>query len=107
MNKTNAHSLLDVLLIVGLALGYGGTTQFGPSGASKVRNARLQVGDEAPDFRLPDHTGGCVRLSDYLERRNVVIALYAWRGRRSEASRNLPWMPKQIGLRRKIPRSWA
>ena len=40
MNKSNAHFLLRVMAIVGLALGYGETTQFGPSGAGKVRNAR-------------------------------------------------------------------
>jgi peroxiredoxin len=36
----------------------------------------LKVGDPAPDFRLPDHTGGYVRLSDYREKGNVVIAFY-------------------------------
>ena len=32
----------------------------------------LAVGDEAPDFALPDHTGAIRRLSDYRGRRVVV-----------------------------------
>ncbi len=40
----------------------------------------LQTGDRAPDFKLPDHKGGFVRLSDYQEQSNVVLAFYpaAW-----------------------------
>ncbi len=40
----------------------------------------LQVGDRAPDFKLPDHKGGFVRLSDYREQSNVVLVFYpaAW-----------------------------
>jgi hypothetical protein len=40
----------------------------------------LQVGDRAPDFKLPDHKGGFVRLSDYRDQSNVVLAFYpaAW-----------------------------
>ena len=80
MNKTTAYILLTVVLIVGLALGYGGARLLGPGGAGEVRNAKLQVGDKAPDFRLPDHTGGYVRLSDFQGKKNVVIAFYplAW-----------------------------
>ena len=36
----------------------------------------LQVGDRAPDFSLPDHTGRMVRLGDYLGRQHVVLAFY-------------------------------
>ena len=40
----------------------------------------LQAGDRAPDFKLPDHKGGFVRLSDYRGQSNVVLAFYpaAW-----------------------------
>lgn len=40
----------------------------------------LQAGDRAPDFKLPDHKGGFVRLSDYREQSNVVLVFYpaAW-----------------------------
>ena len=80
MRKTVAYVLYGVLLIVGLGLGHGGATVLGPSGAGKVHNARLRVGHQAPGFRLPDRTGGYVELSDYLGKRNVVIAFYplAW-----------------------------
>ena len=73
MKKTNVYILLGIVLVVGLALGYGGASLFGPAGAGKVRNARLRVGDEAPDFRLRDHTGRLIELGDY-RGKNVVIA---------------------------------
>ena len=80
MSKTNMYIFLCVALVVGLVLGYGVTELFGPGRAGKVRNAELRVGDVAPDFRLADHTGGYVRLSDYRGQSNVVIAFYplAW-----------------------------
>jgi cytochrome oxidase Cu insertion factor (SCO1/SenC/PrrC family) len=74
MNKRTMYIFLGVALIVGLVLGYGGVTLFGPVGAGKVRNARLEVNDEAPDFRLRDHTGRTIQLSDYLGKKNVVLA---------------------------------
>jgi cytochrome oxidase Cu insertion factor (SCO1/SenC/PrrC family) len=74
MNKTTVYILLGVMLVVGLALGYGGATLFGPAGTGKIRNARLGVGDEAPDFRLRDHTGRLIKLSDYRGEKNVVLA---------------------------------
>jgi cytochrome oxidase Cu insertion factor (SCO1/SenC/PrrC family) len=74
MNKTAVYTLAVVALIVGLALGYGGATLFGPNGTGKVRNASLKVGDKAPEFRLRDHTGRTIKLSDYLGKKNVVLA---------------------------------
>ena len=40
----------------------------------------LAVGQTAPDFSLKSHDGHTVRLSDYREGRNVVIAFFplAW-----------------------------
>jgi peroxiredoxin Q/BCP len=40
---------------------------------------KLQVGQKAPDFRLPSQLGGEIRLND-LRGKNVVIAFYpqAW-----------------------------
>ena len=35
----------------------------------------LNVGDEAPDFTVPDHTGKTQRLSDYLGK-TVVLWFY-------------------------------
>ena len=80
MSRAKGTILLCAALVVGLAIGYGATQLLGPGGAGKVRNAKLQVGDEAPEFRLADHTGGYVRLSDFRGQSNVVIAFYplAW-----------------------------
>ncbi len=74
MNKVAVYILLAAVLIVGLVVGYVGATLLGPAGAGEVRNARLQVGDEAPDFKLRDHTGRFIRLSDYQGKKNVVLS---------------------------------
>lgn len=68
------------ILVIGLVAGYAGALLLGEPRSGEVRNAQLQVGDRAPDFRLPDHTGGYVRLSDFVGQSNVVIAFYplAW-----------------------------
>lgn len=80
MKRLTNYGLLAIALIVGIVVGYGGMALFGSPGAGRIRNARLEVGDEAPDFRLPDHTGGFVQLSDFEGKSNVVIAFYplAW-----------------------------
>jgi peroxiredoxin len=36
----------------------------------------LKPGDEAPDFELPSHRGGTVRLSGFRGRKNVVLAFH-------------------------------
>jgi peroxiredoxin len=36
----------------------------------------LSPGQEAPDFELPSHRGGTVRLSDFRGKRNVVLAFH-------------------------------
>jgi peroxiredoxin len=40
----------------------------------------LTVGQRAPDFTLKSHLGTTVRLSDYLGKRNVILAFFplAW-----------------------------
>jgi len=80
MKKGMAYAIFAALLVVGMALGYGGARLLGPSVAGEVHNAQLQVGDEAPDFKLMDHTGRTVRLSDFRGESNIVIAFYplAW-----------------------------
>jgi peroxiredoxin Q/BCP len=37
---------------------------------------KIGVGDAAPDFVLPSHTGEMVRLSDLVGRKNVVLYFY-------------------------------
>ena len=41
---------------------------------------KLKVGDKAPDFELPAVSGGTVKLSDYRDKKNVVISFVpaAW-----------------------------
>jgi peroxiredoxin len=36
----------------------------------------LKPGDEAPDFQLPSHRGGSVRLADFRGKKNVVLAFH-------------------------------
>ena len=36
----------------------------------------LKVGDAAPDFELPDQNNDKVRLSDFRDKKNVVLAFY-------------------------------
>lgn len=36
----------------------------------------VTAGDEAPDFELPDHHGGPVRLSGFRGRTRVVVAFH-------------------------------
>jgi cytochrome oxidase Cu insertion factor (SCO1/SenC/PrrC family) len=38
--------------------------------------ATLNVRDKAPDFTLPDQNGNKVKLSDFLGKKNVVLAFY-------------------------------
>ncbi len=38
--------------------------------------APLKVGDKAPDFSLPDQNGNKVSLSQFLGKKNVVLAFY-------------------------------
>jgi len=72
-----------IVLVAGLALGFGGATlldQNKEPASGRIKNADLQVGDKAPEFELYDHTGAKVWLSDFRGKTNVVLAFYpaAW-----------------------------
>jgi peroxiredoxin Q/BCP len=41
-----------------------------------LRAGPLQVGDKAPEFTLPDQNGNKVSLSQFLGKKNVVLAFY-------------------------------
>jgi peroxiredoxin len=75
MGRARIWTILGAVLAVGLLV-----AACGGGDTPKIKNARLEVGDKAPDFRLPDHTGGYIRLSDYQGQKNVVLAFYplAW-----------------------------
>lgn len=44
--------------------------------ALAAQAAELKVGDRVPDFSLPDQNGNTVKLSDYLGKKNLVLAFY-------------------------------
>ena len=44
--------------------------------AMPVEVAAVQVGDRAPDFRLPSTTGGMIKLSDFRGKQMVLIEFY-------------------------------
>jgi peroxiredoxin len=39
-------------------------------------DASLKIGDRAPDFALPATTKEKISLSDYLGKKNIVVAFY-------------------------------
>jgi peroxiredoxin len=43
---------------------------------SKLEAVLLKLGDQAPGFALPDQNGKIVKLSDFLGKKNVVLAFY-------------------------------
>lgn len=45
-------------------------------GVLSAHAATLKLGDKAPDFSLPDQNGKKVQLSDFLGKKNVVLAFY-------------------------------
>jgi peroxiredoxin len=55
----------QILLLAGLAVL--------TVGQSKLQ---LKVGDEAPDFTLPDNNNKPVKLSDFRGKKNVVLAFF-------------------------------
>jgi cytochrome oxidase Cu insertion factor (SCO1/SenC/PrrC family) len=73
MSKTRVWLIFGLILVLGPIVGCSSDSD---CDCSQVNNAKLEVGDEAADFRLPDHKGGYVRLSDYEGKSNVVIAFY-------------------------------
>jgi len=44
--------------------------------ALPMGSAAVEVGEKAPDFELPSTTGGKIRLSDYVGKKNVVLEFY-------------------------------
>jgi len=79
MNRARIWLILNVLLFVGLLEGCKSATTAKSSRSGdtpQINNAELKVGDLAPDFRLADHKGGYVRLSDFKGKSNVVIAFF-------------------------------
>lgn len=49
---------------------------FAATSFAQTPQAKLKVGDVAPDFTLPDTEGNKVKLSDFRGKKNVVLAFY-------------------------------
>jgi cytochrome oxidase Cu insertion factor (SCO1/SenC/PrrC family) len=60
---------LALLLAAGFLSAYGQQT-------ATDRTSTLKVGDMAPDFTLTDQNMKQVKLSDFREKQNVVLAFY-------------------------------
>ena len=58
--------ILQLILILLLSVGW----------SLRASAATLNVGDKAPDFTLPDQNGKKVTLSEFLGKKNVVLAFY-------------------------------
>ena len=52
------------------------TTLLSPLALSQSTN--LKIGDKAPDFELQDQDGNAVRLTDFLDKKNVTLAFYVF-----------------------------
>lgn len=62
MKRTLSRTAAIAVVVITLALG--------------AQAAELKVGDRVPDFSLPDQNGNTVKLSDYLGKKNLVLAFY-------------------------------
>ena len=47
-----------------------------PAQAPKPPKTHLKAGDAAPDFTLPGTDGKTYKLSDFKDKKNVVLAIY-------------------------------
>ena len=64
--------------VTGVARGaiLAGALALGLAAPGTAQADTLNEGDKAPDFTLPDQTGKQVKLSDFLGKKNVVLAFY-------------------------------
>jgi cytochrome oxidase Cu insertion factor (SCO1/SenC/PrrC family) len=69
-------SLILVLVILSIVPGYA---QLGPRDGENLAPTdleRVKVGDTAPDFTLEDLNGKRISLSDFKNKKNVVLVFY-------------------------------
>jgi len=62
VKRTLSRTAAIAVVVITLALG--------------AQAAELKVGDRVPDFSLPDQNGNTIKLSDYLGKKNLVLAFY-------------------------------
>lgn len=64
-------AILALLILFTLVLG-----SQAPAQQPAVAKTHLKVGDIAPDFTLKDQNWKPVKLSDYRDKKNVILAFY-------------------------------
>lgn len=73
MRRRTAVQMLGTLALLGPT---AGTSLFAQGEKKEAPKMALKVGDEAPDFTLPDDHGGQVKLSSFRGKKNVALAFY-------------------------------
>ncbi len=79
MNRRTFALLFCALMLVALSLTASAQTKLGPkdgAGLSASDLNRIKVGETAPDFTLEDPDGKPVALSDYKDKKTVVLVFY-------------------------------
>ena len=67
MNLRRVRMLLSILVLSSLMPALLGAAEL---------MTKVKVGDQAPDFTLPDQNNKLVKLSDFRGKKNVVLAFY-------------------------------
>jgi cytochrome oxidase Cu insertion factor (SCO1/SenC/PrrC family) len=75
MRRRTAIQMLGTLALLGPT---AGTSLFAQGEKKEAPKMALIVGDEAPDFTLPDDKGGQVKLSSFRGKKNVALAFYVF-----------------------------
>jgi peroxiredoxin len=70
INAAKGEPMKQFLLVAGFAV--LSIAQNAPA----TPHTQLKVGDEAPDFTLPDNNNKPVKLSDFRGKKNVVLAFF-------------------------------
>lgn len=79
MNRRLSALLLCSAAILALTLTASAQTKLGPKDDAKLTASdltRIKVGEAAPDFTLEDQDGKPVSLSDYQNKKTVVLVFY-------------------------------
>ena len=73
MKNWRARTCFLVVFVLALVFSVAASAQ---QNAPAPLMSNVKIGDSAPDFTLPDHTGKQVKLSDFKGKKNVVLAFY-------------------------------
>ena len=72
-----------------------------------TRHTKVDVGDVAPDFTLPDQSGTPVRLQDLIGRKTIVLYFYPKDETPGCTSRRARSATATTRSRRRAPKWWA